>query len=92
MTMTEEATKICTRVVAKINAVSVKGMGGDEDVWKATTPAHDIFWEALIKWEAEGGDDNKAALREAAKDWIGAWREASVEYQAKLANEFNRGS
>ena len=90
--MSQGAVTICRNVVAKINAVSVKGMGHDEAVWEATTPTHDIFWEALEKWDTDGGDENRKALKEAAKDWIGAWREASVEYQAKMAGEFNQGA
>jgi hypothetical protein len=89
--MSAAATEVCKRVVAKIGKFTVKGIGKDETVWEATTPTHDIFWDALIKWDTEATDENKKALVAAAEDWIGAWREASVEYQARRMDETNQG-
>ena len=90
--MSQAATDVCKNVVAKIGQFTVKGIGKDEAVWEATTPTHDIFWEALIDWDTHGGDEKKEALRKAAEAWIGAWREATVEYQARKMDETNQGA
>jgi len=81
--MSLEAVDICDKVVAKINRVCVVGMGRDEEVWTSTVPTHDLFWEALKVWDADKTKENRALLTDTAKDWIGAWREASVEYQER---------
>lgn len=73
----ERARRIARYVAAKVSEVAPPGLGHWDGAWKIVADPSERFLDALNGWEQNGSADDRAAVQDAGRRLVAAWRRAA---------------